>query len=108
MVLRLPVTTQSVRRPSQTRRAITVAFASAVLVLLPLRFLLAALSIATWTSAWRTVDLLSKPFVAPFQLVGVLDQLLVGNALVTDVVAFLIFGGLSLYLLALLTVRRKG
>lgn len=108
MVLRLPVTKQSVRRPAQTRRVVTVAFASVVLVLLPLRFLLAALSIATWTSAWRTVDLLSTPFVAPFRLVGAFDHTLVGNAAVADVAALLLFGGLSLYLLALLTVRRKG
>jgi hypothetical protein len=81
-------------------------FAAAVFVILPLRLILAAVSIATWTSAWQTIDTLSKPFMLPFQLGGLLDGHIIGNARLSDLVALLAFAILAIYLLALHTVRR--
>ncbi len=107
MALRLPIATRSVRRPSQGRRVATIVYAAFVLSVIPLRILLAALSIATWTSAWRTIDIVSRPFVLPLRLFDPLETELIGRMALADIVALLIFGGLAIYLLALLTVRRQ-
>ena len=84
----------------------TVVFASFVLVALPLRILLAAIEIADWTMAWRTVHYVTFPFVKPVELVSPIDRNLIGEAMLTEVLALMIFGALAVYLLALLTVRR--
>lgn len=85
----------------------TIVFAAFVLSVLPLRIVLAAVSIASWTAAWRTIDLVTRPFVMPLRLVEPFQAELIGRMTVADVVALLIFGALAVYLLALLTVRRR-
>lgn len=107
MALRLPIPARNVRRPSRFRRTATIAAAALLLVALPLRIALAALSVATWTSAWTTVNYLTWPMVTPFRLVGPLDRTIGGNLVLADVVAFLVLGGVMLYMLAMLTVRRQ-
>ncbi len=82
-------------------------YAAFVLTVLPLRILLAVTSIATWTSAWRTIDLVTRPFTFPLRFFGPMETGLIGRMTLADVVALLIFGGLAVYLLALLTVRRR-
>lgn len=78
-----------------------------MLSVLPLRIILAAISIATWTAAWRTIDLATRPFMLPLRPVEPFETELVGRLTVADIVALLIFGALAVYLLALLTVRRR-
>ncbi len=107
LTLRLPAKIPSVRRISRARSALAIGFASFVLTLLPLRLLLAAAGIAQWTTSWRVVELLTVPFVAPFELVDPLTRTLLGNISFAEVLATGIFGFLALYSLALLTVRRR-
>lgn len=107
MALRLPVPTRSVRRPSRLRSALTVGFAALVFVVLPLRIVLAAIDIAEWTTAWRTVNILTLLFVAPLELLPPLRTTLVGHLSVADLLATFLICGLAIYLLTLLTVRRR-
>jgi uncharacterized membrane protein YkgB len=107
MALRLPIPARNVRRPSRFRRTATIIASAVVLVVLPLRIVLAALSVATWTSAWKTVNLITVPMVWPFRLIGFLDREIGGRLLLADVVALLVLGGITLYMLAMLTVRRQ-
>lgn len=107
MALRLPLPARNVRRPSRLRRTATIIAAALVLVVLPLRIVLAALSVATWTSAWSTVNLITWPMVYPFQLVPPLNREVGGHLLLADIVALLVLGGILLYMLAMLTVRRQ-
>jgi hypothetical protein len=83
-----------------------VLFAASVFVILPLRLVLAVLSVATWTAAWRTIDTLSAPFLLLFRFGGLLDRQVIGNAQLADFAALVAFAVLAVYLLALLTVRR--
>lgn len=108
MSLRLPLPARSIRRPSRGRRIATILFSAIVLTVLPVRILLAATTIATWTSAWRTIDTISQPFVFLFHLPEALQRQVIGYATVADVLALLVWASISIYLLALLTVRRQG
>lgn len=85
---------------------ITVICAALVFTLLPLRIVLASLSIATWTAAWTTINLLTLPLVAPFRLLGPLNGNVVGRMQLADLAALLVLGGITVYMLAMLTVRR--
>ena len=105
--LRLPSRTPSVRRVSRVRSALTIGFASVVLSLLPLRLMLSAAGIAQWTTSWRTVEFVTTPFVFPFTAFDPFERLLVRNVMVAELLAAGAFDLVALYLLALLTVRRK-
>lgn len=105
--LRLPSRTPSVRRVSRVRSALTIGFVSVVLSSLPLRITLAAAGIAQWTTSWRTVELVTTPFVFPFTAFDPLERLLFRNVMIAELLATGTFGLVALYLLALLTVRRK-
>lgn len=107
MALRLPEAARSIRRTGDGRRIATIGFAAIVLTILPMRILLAAVEIATWTSAWQTIDTVSRPFVFPFEAIEPLGRALVGFATLADLFALAIWGGVAVYLLALLTVRRR-
>src|SRR5690554_1664017 len=107
MALRLPIPARNVRRPSRFRRTATIIAAALLLVVLPLRILMAAFSVADWTSAWSTVNLMTWPMVFPFRLIAPLDREIGGHLVLADVVAFLVLGGIMLYMLAMLTVRRQ-
>lgn len=105
--LRLPSRTPSVRRASRVRTILTVGFASLVFASLPLRLILAAAGIAQWTTSWRVVELVTTPFVVPFELFDPLQGVLFGNVTIAELLATGVFGLLAVYLLALLTVRRR-
>lgn len=107
MALRLPIPTRSVREPSRTRHWVAVAFASIVFITLPMRLFLAALEIADWTTAWRTIELITLPFVLPVDLILPFDSILVGNARLIELIATILFAAIAAYWLALLTVRRR-
>ena len=107
MALRLPTSTRSVRRPSQLRSSLTIGFAAVVLVTLPLRLMLALAGIAEWTTSWRTVEIATLVFVAPFEVVDSFTDPLFRNVTAAELLATLVFGFLAVYFLALLTVRRK-
>lgn len=87
---------------------ITVGFAAFVFVALPLRIFLAAVGIADWTMAWRTVNYITYPLVMPVDLLSPFEANLVGDVRLTEVASLLLFSALAGYLLALLTVRRRG
>lgn len=105
--LRMPSRTPSVRRASRVRMIVTVGFASFVFASLPLRLILATAGIARWTTSWRVVELVTMPFVAPFEAFPPLQRVLLGNVTIAELLATVTFGFLAVYLLALLTVRRK-
>ncbi|CAN5378265.1 hypothetical protein BH20CHL1_BH20CHL1_04090 [soil metagenome] len=105
--LRLPSRTPSVRRASRVRTILTVGFASLVFASLPLRIILAVAGISQWTTSWRVVKLVTTPFVAPFEMIAPFQRTLLGNVTIAELLATGAFGLLSVYLLALLTVRRK-
>lgn len=105
--LRLPSRTPSVRRVSRVRSALPIGFASIVLAVLPLRLILAAAGIAQWTTSWRVVELVTTPFVVPFEVVGPFERMVFRNVTIAELLATGTFGLLAVYLLALLTVRRK-
>lgn len=105
--LRLPSRTPSVRRPSRVRTVLTMGFAAMVFATLPLRLLLAAASIAPWTTSWRTIELMTMPFLAPFELFAPLEHVVIGYITIAELLATGVFGFLAVYLLALLTVRRR-
>lgn len=107
MALRLPLQARSVREPSRARNWVAVVFAAVVFVALPLRLFLAALEIADWTTAWRTIDLITLPFVFPVDLILPFETTLVGNLRVTDLIATVVFAVAATYWLAMLTVRRR-
>src|SRR5690554_810346 len=105
MALRLPLPTRSVREPSRVRYWVAVGFASVVFVTLPLRLFLAAMEIADWTTAWRTIDLITLPFVFPVDLLLPFDARLIGDARLIELITTLVFGAAATYWLAMLTVR---
>jgi hypothetical protein len=89
------------------RSALTIAFASSVLVLLPLRVLLAIGGLATWTTAWQTIERITFPLVEPFALLTPLNREVIGNATLAEIAALGVFSVAAVYFLALLTVRRQ-
>lgn len=78
-----------------------------MLVTLPLRLMLAAAQIADWTTSWKTVALVTMPFVGPFELVGPLNEHIIRNITLAEVLATFVYVLLAIYFLALLTVRRR-
>lgn len=78
-----------------------------MLVTLPLRLMLAAAQIADWTTSWKTVALVTLPFVGPFELIGPLNEHVVRYVTLAEVLATLVFVLLAVYFLARLTVRRR-
>lgn len=105
--LRLPTRTRSVRRISRLRRALAVGFASIVLTTLPLRLILSAAGTAEWTTSWQVLELITIPFVVPFELIGSFNQDVARNVTIAELLATGVFGLLALYFLAMLTVRRS-
>lgn len=104
---RLPSRTPSVRRASRVRTILTVGFASLVFASLPLRLILATVGIAQWTTSWHVIELVTMPFVGPIEVFTPFQHVLLGNVTIAELLATGTFGLLAVYLLALLTVRRR-